>query len=98
MQLDLTLFSDGEFTWNDDLTEAMSAAEKVQYLAGEASQMMALTEYEIAYGILRELVALEPQRSSNNWKMLHACCEEMGDLQRSQAAAANARLLEARDR
>ena len=93
-QLDLTLFPAGHYTWNDDLTERMSAADKVRYFTSEAEHMMGLTEYEVAYGILRELIDMAPRGSRDVWLRLKTCCKALGHDGHARAVAANARVLE----
>ena len=92
--LDLSLFADQPHTWNDDLTEDMSQSEKTQYLAKAARECMVITEHEVAYGILRELLELEPCLASEYWRMLEECCRHLEKPEEAEAAVRNARVLE----
>jgi len=93
-ELDLNLFADQPHSWNDDITEDMSPSEKTQYLARAAREYMVLTEHEVAYGILRELLALDPCLSRKYWRMLEECCRHLEKPEEAEAAVRNARVLE----
>lgn len=95
-ELDLTLFRECDYSWNDDVTEEMSHEEIIPYLWEDAQEYYGQSEAEVAYGILRELLWREPEHSAEAWEMLADCARMIQIPEESEPAAANAQILRQR--
>lgn len=91
--LDLSLFGDAGYRFNDNITEVMRADELARYLFAEAERMMSVNEAEVAYGILRELLWRYPYHSGIAWRLLATCAQEMGLDNEADAATRNSETL-----
>ena len=85
-----TLMCDDGYRWNDNLTEAMGGTELRDYLISEAFKYEAI-EWEVAYGIYRELVWRFPD-DSNAWLGLSRSAQQMQ--RQSEAIVADKRARE----
>ena len=92
-ELELTLFPDSGYTWNDILVQRMTAAEMVQYFLRSAEEEYSSGEFEVAYHILRELVLRDPTATKKQWLLLAECAAVLGFKNEEDAARHNATIL-----
>lgn len=96
-RLDMTLFPDDGYTYNDQITRNMSDEDVRRYLLDSAIESRDQAEPEVEYGILRELVHRFPDWSHDAWTMLRDCARRLKKHDEARAAAENGeRLIDAR--
>jgi len=91
-ELRLKRFLECPYTFDEHVTEALSRKDKLAYLIKEAISEHQ-EEKEVSYGILREIVSLEPSVSADIWKMLAEAANSMGYEEEAADAEWNAHVL-----
>ncbi len=88
------LAEEPDYRWNEDYTESLAPTALYAYLYSEAQEMVGQDEWDVAYGIWRELVCRFPERAEA-WRGLESAARALGYLDESSMAQACAEGLEA---
>lgn len=94
-KLRLERFAEAEHSFDEDVTETMSADEKLAYLIRQALEWHR-EEMEISFGILREVVSLDQNVAHDVWEALAEAAHFMGAKAEAEDAAWNADVVQAR--
>jgi hypothetical protein len=71
------MFEDEDYRWCEDVIEALSPAEARKFLMRDAREMIDHDEWEVAYGILRELVWRFPDEWEG-WSLVSQMATRLG--------------------
>ena len=87
---------DHGYRYNEDLTAAMATDEIWRYLSSEAERLAEVNEFEVSYGIYKELVWRFPRQSAS-WHGLARLAEKMGKASEARDAQRRAAFLVEKD-